>query len=284
MPNCQYFEPATMDDVCALLAEHGPAAKLVAGGQVVTLGIKNRWIQPTVLISLKALSELHVIEPNNGRGLKIGALATHEEISRSELVQHSAPLLAEACGRIVDRQVRATGTLGGALIAAHPASDPAIALMALDARVNVRSSQDERSIAVADFFDGSFQTVLQTNEVLTSIDLPPSPPRTTTAPEKFVLREGDFAVVNVAVAITRDDAGAVTRARIAIGNCAGTPIRATKAEDRLVGSSLTEDDIAAAARLAQENLNPPNEPMASGEYKQHLVGVLVRNALQRARG
>ena len=110
--------------------------------------------------------------------------------------------------------------------------------------------------------------------------------RSAAAYRRFALRAGDYPVVGVGAFVGLDGAGLCQKGRIVLGNCLGTPTRATEAEQRLQGCNLVEDDqpLAEAADLAAANVTPMSEPMASGEYKKDLVGVLTREALTEAVG
>ncbi len=276
MPNCQYIAPTTISEVCTLLGQHGARARLVAGGQTVALDLRAHRARPNWLVALHLIPGLDAIE-QVADGLRIGALVTHEQLKMSALVRGQATALAQAAESITDKQVRTTGTLGGALAARYAACDPEAALVALGASVIIESLSGTRTAAVEGLALGA-------DEVLTHVTIPTAVPGTVSVFEKFTFREGDFAVVAVAIAVRRDPEGTITAARVTTANVATSPVRIPALEAQLAGMPLTEAVIDEAGRIASAQVTPFGEPMASSEFKQHLVGVLVRNALRRMNG
>jgi aerobic carbon-monoxide dehydrogenase medium subunit len=197
-------------------------------------------------------------------------------------VAEAVPLLADVMPLIGHAAIRSRGTIGGSLAHADPAAElPAVA-MALDATFTVRSrDRGERTISAADFFEGFFTTALQPDEILTSVSFPVAAPGTGTAVEEVARRHGDFAMVGVVASLTIAD-NTITDARLGLINVAEKPVRATAAEQSLVGAKPTEDVFAEAAGLATADLDPSGDLHASPEYRKKVAGVCVRRALQRA--
>src|SRR5262245_33910652 len=193
MKDFAFHRPTTTADAVALLKAK-PDAKLLAGGQSLLPVLKLDLAEPSDLISLTAIKELHDIRVDGDR-LVIGALVTHDEVHRSPEVQKHLPALAQLAGWIGDAQVRNRGTLGGSVAHADPAADYPAALLALGATI----ATDRRKIAADDFFTGLFETALARDEIVTAVHFP-IPKRAGYA--KFAHRASKYALVGVMVAET----------------------------------------------------------------------------------
>ncbi len=287
--DARYFEPTTVDEACQVLSEYGRGAMVVAGGQSAMLRLRSLLLSPQALVNVLNVAGLNGIEVNNGTGLTIGALVTLRDLEKSPLVQQRCPVLHEAVSTVSDVQIRNAATVGGHLGTAHPASDILPVLIALNATVTVRSASSSRTIAVESFIADAFRTTLEPNELITQVDIPPQPARTGSELKRsfsgyarFSLRDGDFPIVGAAATVTLGEDGVCREARLVLTSVAPTPVRAAAAEQRLVGSSLNEEVIRDAARIASEEINPTGEVMASADYEKHLVGVMARYALEKA--
>ncbi len=169
--NFDYKRPATVDEAVALLAQHGDAAKLLAGGHSLIPAMKLRLAQPKVVVDIGRISTLSYIREAGGK-LAIGAMTTHQEIAASRLLQDKCPLLPETASHIGDVQVRNKGTIGGSLAHADPAADYPATILALDAEIEVAGPNGRRTIRAGDFFVDLLQTAIAANELITEIRVP----------------------------------------------------------------------------------------------------------------
>ncbi len=283
-----YHAPTSLEHAVSLLSELGESSevKLISGGQSLVPMMALRLAQPEHLIDLNPLAEeLSGIRPADG-AIQIGAMTRQRAAERSSDVATHCPLLAEALPMWGHMQIRNRGTLGGSLAHADPAAEfPAIAL-ALNARLQVVGPKGERTIDAADFFTGFLSTAMEPDEILAGIDLDVLPEGSGASFQEVSRRHGDFAMVGVAAAVTVDG-GSITDARLVFSGMSDTPIRATAAEQALIGNSGDADSLEAAVELASADLAPPADIHASTAYRQHLSRVLARRALgtalQRAR-
>ena len=282
MDRREFFEPKTIQEACELLSEKGDEARIIAGGQTLMALIRNRAIKPKFLVSLRLIPDLNTIEYRDGQGLSIGAAATHRDVERSDVIKEHCPVISEMAGVISDVQIRNAGTIGGSLYHADPDSDPAPVLLSLKSSVVAASANGERTISLDDFFVGYFESALLADEVLTEIRVPEMPPNSGSAYRKFTIREGDYGITNAAASVFLDSGGVCQDARLVISSVAFTPVRAKEAEGKLIGSVLGEDVIRDAAETAAQEIEPIGDPIASAEYKRHLVGVISRYALEEA--
>jgi carbon-monoxide dehydrogenase medium subunit len=284
----EYLAPKTLEEALTLLDEHQDECKVIAGGQSLLILMRQGLLAPEYLIDIKGVSELNYIESDAKQGLKIGALTTHRAIEKSPAMKNGFGVLAEMEHRLASIQTRNWGTIGGNISHADPAGDPAPVLIALNATLTTASLGGTRNMAVEDFSLDFFETALEPAELLTDIQVPAVPPHTGTAYTKFNIIESDVATVGVAVSITLDSGdGACREARIVLGACAPTPMRAKQAEEVLRGKKITDRLLKEAGQRASEEAEPISDVTASEEYRRELVKVLVarmgKEALARAK-
>lgn len=267
----------------ALLAEHGPGVKVLAGGTDLLVDLKSAPETPPVVLDISRAADMRGIAAT-ADGLRIGALVTHSELVRSPLVREFAPVLAEAARTIGAVQTRNLGTLGGNLATGVPSMDSGPALLALEARVTVAGPRGTRTLALGDFFVGPRRTALATDELLVDVVVPAASLGKPASFLKFGLRKGQaLALVNVAAAVRVDpDRRAFVAPRIALGAVAPTVIRAPQAEAFLEGRPPTSEAMAEAGRIAATEARPISDFRASADYRRELVSVLARRALAAA--
>lgn len=191
-------------------------------------------------------------------------------------------MLTEALSFVAHAQIRNRGTVGGSVAHADPAAELPVAFTALDARFRVASKRGERTISPEDFFVTHLTTTMDPDELLVEIEVPELAPRTGHAFVEFARRHGDFALGGAAVLVTVDESGSCGAAAIALLAAGPTPIRASEAEQALVGGRIDETLAADAASRAIAGINPTGDIHGSGSYRKELVGVMVRRAIVAA--
>ena len=267
----------------ALLAEHGPGARLLAGGTDLLVDLKSAPDVPRVLVDISRAEDMRGIEVAD-KGLRIGALVTHTEILRSPLIREMFPALADAARSIGAVQTRNLGTLGGNLATAVPSMDSGPALIALDATVTLAGPAGARQLTLEQFFVGPRKTALAQDELLTEVLIPQHNLGKPAHFVKFGLRKGQaLAIVNVAASLWIDPKREVFRApRIALGAVAPTVVRARAAEAYLEGRAVGAEAMAEAGRIAVAEAKPISDFRASAAYRRDLIAVLTRRALEGA--
>ena len=279
LPRFDYRAPKTIEEAVALRHEFGDDALVMAGGLTAMILLRERLVAPRVIVSLSEIPDLRRIDANGG--LSVGAMVTHSEVARSAAVRKTALLLAEACGRVGSPAIRNMGTLGGNISHGDSASDPAPALLALNAEAIIAGPRGERRMPLAAFFRGTLTTALDDDELLVALSVPPAAAGTRTRFIKYTATTAEaFATVTVAASITCDGAGGCTAARIGLGSVAPTPLRATAAEDILRGRKLSPEIIAEAAAAAAACTDPSSSGQGSAEYRREMTGVWVRRVLE----
>ena len=278
----EYIAPTTVEEALGHLTEHGYDAKVLAGGQSLIPMMNFRLAQPAVLVDLNKLAELSFIRSEKDGELRIGAMTRHYQVEHDDLVAEHAPLIHEAMPKIATPQIRSRGTFGGSIAHADPAAELTTICVALDGRFRCQSARGERWVPATEFFLGMFTSVLEPDEMLVEIAIPPMAPRTGWALEEEARRAYDFALVGVGAVVTLDEQDRCERARLVFLSVGDGPVEAVKATEMLLGKEVTPDLIRAAAEAVTEELDPSADIHASVKYRLHLARVLARRALEKA--
>ena len=276
----EYHRPATVDEALSLLSEHGDDAKLLAGGHSLLPAMKLRLSSPGHLIDIGQIDELQQISVD-GSDVVIGAGATHHDIESSDVVQGKAPVLANAASSIGDVQVRNMGTIGGSLAHADPAADYPAAVLAADARIRVKGSGGERTIAGSDFFVELYMTSLAPDEIVLDVRVPSQGSGTGSAYVKFPHPASRFAVCGCAASVTVNG-GSCSDVRVGFTGIANAAFRDAGVEGAMNGSSGDVAAVAAAAARAAEGAGLLSDSFAGEDYRRHLAKVFARHALTAA--
>jgi carbon-monoxide dehydrogenase medium subunit len=275
-----YHRAESVADAVAVLASN-PDAKLLAGGHSLIPAMKLRLAAPAMLVDIGRLGELKGVEIRDG--VKIGALATYNDLRDAPGIDETFPIMDEAIHRIGDQQVRAHGTIGGTLAHADPAADFTAVFLALDGSVVVTGSGGERTIPAEELFVDLWTTSLDADEIMTMVTLPQPAPGTVMGYEKHAHPASGYAVVGVAVVITRDG-DVVSSSNICVTGATSIATHARSAEQALVGQQLTKESIDSAAAVAADGLDINGDHYASEEYRAHLIRVLTRRIIERIAG
>lgn len=276
-----YARPDSLEELLATMAEAGPEARIVAGGTDLWVHARagRRW---PLLVNITRVRELEGISLQDGV-LRLGALTTAAQVLKSSEVLRAAPLLWHACDRFASPLVRSRATLAGNLCNASPAADGALALLALDAEVELASAAGRRTLPVGQFILGPGKTALAPQEVVTALRVPVPARRRFQRFEKSGLRPAlEISIVAVAANLDLDEAGVVKDARLCFGAAAPVPLRGAQTEAALVGKPLTVQSIEAAARAAAAEVRPVDDVRATAAYRRRLAAAYVRRALTAA--
>ena len=287
MPRFEYHAPGTLDEVLALLTEHGDEGKVLAGGQSLIPLLSMRLAQPTQVVDINGVAGLDTID-GGADTITFGATVRERQAERSAVVRERLPLLAEALPYIGHAAIRTRGTVGGTVAHADASAEIPCVVAALDGEVLVRSTRGDRVIAASDFFQGHFTTAMDDDECLVEVRIPAQDPGTASAFREVARRHGDFALVGVATTMALGADGRIAESRICLMGMAVVPYRARAAEVALVGAEPTAEAFADAAQTAVADLHPASDVHGSAAYRSHLAAVTVRRALTtvgaRARG
>ena len=275
-----FHRPATLQEACALLDEHGYDAQPLAGGTALVVLMKQSLALPEHLVSLDRIEDISEIRLD-GDALHIGALVRHRDVETSPLVREVAPLLAETYARVATVRIRNMATVGGGLAHADPAQDPPAALIALGASVRAVSSGGARTIPVEDLFFDYYESALEPGEIIESVTVPRPPRAARSVYLKFLPRtEDDYATVAVA-AVGEVEDGTCTSVRVALIAAGPTPVRATGVERAITGQPVNAESIRLAAEAVRDQVDPLDDFRGSADYKREMAVVFTRRALER---
>jgi aerobic carbon-monoxide dehydrogenase medium subunit len=272
-----YWRADSVDAALGALRGSGGAARLLAGGQSLVASLNLRLADEVALIDINGLAELEKVE-DAGELIRIGALTRHRTLETSPLVAEAAPALAQAAPLIAHAAIRTRGTIGGSLSYADPAAELPACLVALEAEIVARSAGGSRRIPAHGFFKGVFETALAEDEMIEAVEVPKAGPAERQVVMELARRSGDYALAGV-VLRADVDSGRLSRPRVAYFGLGPVPALASGAM-----AALEAGDLDAAVAALGQDLDPSSDLHASGEYRLHLAGVLLRRAVARARG
>jgi CO/xanthine dehydrogenase FAD-binding subunit len=274
-----YVSASTVEE--ALEAMSG-GARPVAGGTDLVVGARQgKAPLPDSIVAIHAIDGLRGISGSGG-GLRLGALATHEELVAHPVVRERFTALADAAAIVGSHATRAHGTIGGNLMNASPAMETGGPLVCFDATVTLQGSGGSRELPVAELFAGPGQTTADAGELLTAVDIPEPAAGTGSCYVRLEYRrQMEIAVVG-ATAVVVLDGGKISDARIAITALAPTIHRVPEAESALVGTDGTRVPAEEAAAAAAAAAAPISDVRASEEYRRAMAAVITRRAIEAA--
>jgi len=274
-----YQRAESVDQALELLRQFGEEARVVAGGHSLLPMMKLRLARPEVLIDINDLHELDYIRQEQSE-LCVGALTRHRTLLESDLVGRYFPIIHDAERVIADPPVRNRGTIGGSLCQADPSEDLSAVCAALHARAVIRGCDGTRTVGMAEFHQGPYETAVGAGEMLIEVRLPVLA-ASGSAYEKVERKSGDWAVAAAGVALSLRD-GLIAEPGVGLAAVGSGSVNASRVEELLLGAEPSEALYEAAGRRAAEDCAPVTDGRGSAEYKRHLAGELTRRALRRA--
>jgi aerobic carbon-monoxide dehydrogenase medium subunit len=263
-----YDDPRELHEVLGLLAREDEDVKVLAGGQSLVPLLNFRLARPDRVVDLNNVKELAYLR-RDGEVLRIGALARHVDLERSEEAASGWPLLVEAVRHVGHPQIRARGTVCGSVAHADPAAELPVALLALDARIHVRSLRGPRTLGAEELFLGFLTTALEPDELLVEIEVSAPPPGSGSAFVEHARTHGDFALGGAAAVVGAGEA------RLALLAAGPVPVRAREAEELFAGG-------APLARVADAAVAGLELTGGQADWRRALLRELAHTALTRA--
>ncbi|MEJ8859250.1 xanthine dehydrogenase family protein subunit M [Variovorax robiniae] len=286
-PKFEYVRASSVGDAVAALDEHGDGARILAGGQSLIPMMNLRLARPTHLIDITRIPDLDRVE-EQADGVVVGAAARHSEVEGSEVARRVCPLLPEALKLVAHETIRHRGTVCGNLAHGDPHSElPAVAV-ALDALFTIAGSSGQRQVPATEFYFGPFMTAVGPSEMVTAVKFPAIPKSAGYAIAEFARTHGNFAVAGAVSIIELDAGGAVRRAAVSLFGLASQPLRASQAEQFLLGKIPTPEVIEKAAAAALEGVECSEDMHGSAAYRANIGRVyaarVISTAVARANG
>ncbi|MEB3418948.1 FAD binding domain-containing protein [Salipiger marinus] len=267
-----YARAVDVPHALELMAGSAGAGRYLAGGQSLVAALNMRLSEGDMLIDISRIADLSGIR-EDGDHLRIGALTRHADIGRDALIRTHAPLLSDAVRHIAHAAIRNRGTIGGALAHADPAAEFPACALALGATLHAQGGTGTRDIAAEEFFEDVFTTTLAEGEILTGLSVPKAEAGEVQVIEEVARRSGDYALTGLC--LVRRAAGH----RLSIFSAGPVPMLARGAM-----AALDAGDLDAAVEALRAEIDPPSDTQASGSYRRHLAGVLLRRAVERIEG
>ena len=262
-----YRAPVTRAELHGLLADHGDQARLLAGGTDLLGDIRLGLRQPEVVVDLKRVADFPGITWSEAGGLTIGPAVTISDVLASEVIRERFPILIACAQDLASHQIRNRATVVGNIVNASPCSDMAPGLLCLGGRAVISSARGRREVPLREFFAGVKETVLEPDEVLEGIVVPPASAGARGNYRKLKRIKGhDLGIVGVALS---KHEGLI---RLGISSCAPTPLSVNG-----LSETAGADEVVAAARGA---IRPISDVRASKEYREFMVEVFVRRLHQ----
>ena len=263
--------PESLCEAIGLLTG-GADVRPLAGGASLVAMLNARLVEPSALVSLARVKELHGSSLLADGTLQLGAMMRHRELAECATLAGSRRALQEAARAIANPTIRAMGTIGGSIALHDPGADYPPALVALSATVELVGPAGKRLVRVADFFVDWYATALARDELVTAIRLPPGGAGAGVY-HKLARVAGDFAIVSVAIVLHGD-----ARVRAVIGGCGPRPLSLPEAD-----AELERGNVAAAGALLAEAADPLDDSRASASYRRRVIPRMLARAFAEAR-
>jgi len=280
-PKFTYHAPRSVQEALDLLAERGPEAKVLAGGQSLVPVLAMRLATPENIIDINRLeSELSQIQVDE-HGVRIGALVRHATLEHDDEAAARVPLLRQALGHVAHPTIRNRGTTVGSLVHADPAAEMPAVLTLLGGSVTAQSAEGERTIDAADFFFGPMESTLREDELAVSAHFPAPQGRFGTYFDELARRRGDYAMAGVAAVAALDEADALTSLQVSLVSVTDVP-EVFDLTDLVAGARWEDVDTQALGDHVRDTVETEGDLHASADYRRHLAGVLTRRAARQA--
>jgi carbon-monoxide dehydrogenase medium subunit len=279
----EYHEPTATAEACEMMAAFGAKAKPLAGGTDLLVNMKKKVLKPAHIVSLGRIEDLRDLSRQDG-AMSIGACFTVADLAASDTIRQTLSALGAGARALGTPLIRNLATIGGNIGSARPAADLPPSLMAYGAMLILESCRGKRQVDLGDFFKGPGLTAIQSDEIITAIQVNLPPPGAGAGYINLgVRRSQDCNIVNVASYLALDEKdGRIRQVRIVMGSVGPTPLRAPSAEGILLGEKPDPGLFERAAAAAICDSTPILDFRGSAEYRRAMVGVLTRRTLSMA--
>ena len=279
-----YAAPKSLSEAISLLQQKGERARILSGGTDLIVQVRESNRDLDLIVDGKKIRELMELSFDPQTGLTLGASVPCFRFYEDAQISSMYPGLNDAALLIGGIQIQSRASFGGNLCNSSPAADSIPALIAHSAVCLIAGPKGTRRVPVEEFCTAPGKNVLQGDELLVSLHIPPPPHNFGAHYLRFIPRnEMDIAVVGCGVSIELNpDQQTVKQARVALGAVAPTPLLVQEAAAEIEGKELDDSVINKAATAAQAAAHPITDMRGTAEYRVHLTGVLTRRALKKA--
>jgi carbon-monoxide dehydrogenase medium subunit len=275
-------EPASLSEAVAMLDPQEPTIRPVAGGTALMLMMKAGVFRPTRLVSLQRIEPEHARIVMNGSGeLRIGALATLSELEYDRNIAAHLPMLNRALRTLSNPRVRNVARVGGALAHGDPHMDLPPVLAALAVRVTITGPKGTRDLPLAELYTGYYETVLERNELITAVTVPPLGGRKAAYVKVTARSADDWPALGIAVSFTLKH-GALYDPVVVVSAATEKVARLAGAEQVLHNGRLDNALLRHAGDAAAKEAILLTDAHGSAGYKRELLRVYLGRAVRRA--
>jgi carbon-monoxide dehydrogenase medium subunit len=287
-----YRRPETLEEALGLLAEHGDAARALAGGQSLMPLLNMRQVRPAVVVDITRLPGLGGIGDDgprlsvaalggagdDGTMLSVGALVTQFQLGELAGLDDALRECLPYTGHYATRH---QGTIGGSIAYGEPRGELPLTLLALGGKAIARSLRGERGIPAHELYVGSYRTSLAADELIVATLWPRARAGEGHAFSELAQRHGDFTLGSAACSLAVSD-GQIVEARVAVGAVAERPVLVPEAAQALIGAPATAATAQGAGQATAGAVAGYDDQFGSAAYRRHLAGVLVADVAARA--
>ncbi len=282
LPEFELLMPQSIDEAVKLLKKYKEKATVLAGGTDVIVSATQGFVTEYV-ISLARVPGLDTVKFSATGGLKIGALATLQQVADCPDVKKHYPALYKSTAINGTPQTRNMGTVMGNVMRASPSGDCGCALLALGAKIVFESSRGKRVVALDDFFIDYKVTDRKPDELAVEIKVPAPKKGVVSAFTRITRTTLDLSKLNAAVCLTM--AGGVCKgARLVMGAVAPKTIRLTDSEELLKGQKINSSVLDAIAASVTGQISPIDDVRSTAEYRRTVAPVLLKRTIEEAIG
>ena len=280
MSQFKYISPKTKEEALEILQEKKSDACIVAGCSNVLPNIRNKKINPKLLVDIINIEQLKGIYRKEDK-IFLGPITTINELLYAEIIFKEYNVLTQAAEQFADPLVRNNATIGGNLVTASPAADMAVPLLALGAHIKIESVSQKREVKLQEFFLGPGKTVLQDDEMIVGIEFEQSDINK----NGYFIKLGQRKAMAIAIASLALNLeikqNKIIQIRIAMGSVAPMPIRLTVVEEFLENKEISNKLVEEAISKVSEEVNPISDIRASEEYRRYISGILFKRAFNK---
>ena len=282
MPEFELLMPQSISEAVEMLAKHKDKASVMSGGTDIIVSMTKGFVAPYV-ISLAEIPDLDYVTYDKKAGLRIGAMATLQQVADTSEVKEHYPALWKSAAINGTPQTRNMGTVVGNILRASPSGDCCCAFLAIGGTVVLEGPKGKREVSIDDFFLKYRETARKSDELAIEIKLPPAASGSSNAFARMTRTTLDLSKVNVAVRL--DMSGDTCKqARVAIGAVAPTTIRLKKVEALLNGSKITDAVLQKVVETVPGEIKPIDDVRSTAEYRRDVAGVMVKRIIVEACG
>jgi carbon-monoxide dehydrogenase medium subunit len=282
MADIQFLAPETLDEAVGAFAAADASARILAGGTDLLVQMQSGMVAPGLIIDIKKITEVMDIRKTAEGGYTVGAAVSGAMLAAHPDFGTDWPGVLEGLNLIGSTQIQGRASLGGNLCNGSPAADSVPALVAAGAVLTAQGPDGRREITVEDVPTGPGKTQLKPGEIAVSFTLPPRATGQGDAYLRMIPRtEMDIAVVGCGVNLTLED-GTCTAARVGLGAVAPTVLLVEDAAKALIGSTLDEAALDAAAEACSAACNPIDDKRGTIAYRTRVAAVLLKRTAQIA--